>query len=117
LRIYHLTEAENVAKILAEGFVDGTNFEGQTGVWFSAPASFNLITPERAADTVVSLEVPDEVLEQYEREYYPPSLPKELADALIRAAGFREFCMPAAEANKYLGSVQQAPLGDQGSAR
>jgi hypothetical protein len=122
LRIYHLTQAENVAKILTEGFVDTTNHEGKTGVWFSVPASSRLVTMTREADTVVSLEVPDEVLEQYERERVSyPNLEQFAGGASLREMiaqdDWREFCIPAAEVNQYRDTLEQSPLDEHRSEK
>jgi hypothetical protein len=113
LRIYHLTRAENAAKIMTDGFVDSTNHEEQTGVWFSVPAGSALTNAQGHAGAVVSLEFPGDALERYERELYPGDQKAWVLRMFgAQAPDFREFCIPAAVVNQYRGTLEQTPLED-----
>src|ERR1700688_2957643 len=108
MRIYHLTQSESAERILSHGFFDTTNGEQRTGVWFAVPAVSNFTHGSGTVrmDTVVSLDFPDELLEQYERKYEEPpawalDLPGVSGNFASARTGSREFCIPAAEVNKY----------------
>jgi hypothetical protein len=101
MRLYHVTDRESAERIVRAGFVDSEvihdDRELQIGVWLAdrCLAGENDVGPRLGPvpDTSLSIEVPPEAAEPYER----------------REDGkpYREFCVPARILNEYgIGEVQ-----------
>jgi hypothetical protein len=87
MKIYHRTN--HAREIFADGFVDGQGTylteNIHTGVWFSdVPLDDN---EGASGDTVLSLDIPEQVLAEYEWAE--------------EGKGYREFLLPASVANHY----------------
>ncbi len=105
VKLFHRTTAANAKEIIRGGFRDSTNHEGKTGVWFATPALGAMINANSSSenDTLISIEVPDEVARQHD-DTWEPEIPEALkARFSVDKMGVssREYCLPAALANTF----------------
>jgi hypothetical protein len=90
MRVFHRTLAENIEKILADGFRDSDRvMDGQVvrGVWVSLDQELGAPEFADGASVVFMMIVPEPVFEYYE--------------IVEEEKPYREACIPAAVLNQY----------------
>ncbi len=109
ITLFHATTHESALNIAKDGFHDGTNSEGEKGVWFSSPAVKNLLSSGHPdADTIIEVDIPIEIARRALQDHNARISPALLA--VFPKSDFREYLLPAQDVNRYKCTFRMRPI-------